>query len=113
MRAGDMRRRLTRLTAPLLFACLPAPALSAEQGVVRAIDTAAAVLTIDEGRFHSSPTLRINNLGKGLNELSYARVGQPVRYTLDSAGRISELWLYPLRADERQRQGIQLGDEEQ
>jgi hypothetical protein len=86
---------------------------AAEQGILRAISTDAAYITIDEGRYRAAPQLSINNLGTGLNELNYAVPGQPVRFTLDPQRRISELWLYPARADERQRLGINLGEDGQ
>lgn len=86
---------------------------AAEQGVLRALSADASQLTIDEGNYRPGPAMRINNLGSGLNSLSYAVPGQPVRFTLDAQGQINELWLYPLRADERQRMGIKLGEEQQ
>jgi hypothetical protein len=86
---------------------------AAELGILRAIAADASYLTIDEGRYRPSTQLRINNLGTGLNELHAAVPGQPVRFTLDPQGQINELWLYPPRADERQRMGINLGEGEQ
>ena len=105
-------RSFYKLTA-LLLLTLAANSHAAEQGVLRAISSDAKQITIDEGRYLVSPQLRINNLGSGLNSLNYAKTGQPVRFTLTSQGEISELWLYPLRADERQSMGIRLGEEQQ
>ena len=97
----------------LLLVTLSGASHAAEQGVLRAISSDTKQITIDEGRYRTSAQLHINNLASGLNALSYARIGQPVRFTLTSRGEISELWLYPLRADERQSMGIKLGEEEQ
>ena len=99
--------------AIMLLLVLSGTSHAAEQGVMRAISIDAKQITIDEGRYLVSPQLRINNLGSGLNSLNYAKIGQPVRFTLTSQGEISELWLYPLRADERQSMGIRLGEEQQ
>ena len=102
-----------RIIAVVVGVGLCGAAISAEQGILRVVDADHGVLTIDELALHTSPQLRVNNLGTGLNELGYAIVGQPVRYTLDTQGRIDELWLYPLRADDRQRLGVHLEGEEQ
>lgn len=86
---------------------------AAELGVLRAITDDKSLLTIDEGRYRPSTSLKINNLAEGSNEFSSARVGQPVRFTLNKHGELDEIWLYPLRADERKQLGINLGDEQQ
>ncbi|MCW8917797.1 MAG: hypothetical protein OQL08_03160 [Gammaproteobacteria bacterium] len=108
-----MQIRKEAFTLQLLLALLAGDGVAAELGVLRAITADGAQLTIDEGRYRASPAIRLNNLGAGLNNINDAVVGQPVRFTLDSQGRIDELWLYPSRADERQRLGIQLGAEGQ
>lgn len=97
----------------LLSGLICSNAFGAELGILRAIADDASVLTIDEGRYRPSATLKVNNLAQGLNELSSARVGQPVRFTLDKQGQLEEIWLYPLHADERKQLGINLGDERQ
>lgn len=97
----------------LLLVTLSGAVHAAEQGVLRAISHDERQITIDEGRYRISADLHVNNLGSGLNSLNYAAIGQPVRFTLNSEGEISELWLYPTRADERQRMGIELEEEQQ
>ena len=108
-----MRTHYTTLCLLLALSAITGSSYAAEQGVLRFINTDDSQLTIDEGRYRPSPAMRINNLGSGLNTLSDAVIGQPVRFTLNPNGQISELWLYPLRADERQRMGIQLGENQQ
>lgn len=108
-----MRIRKRAFTLQLLLALLAGNGVAAEPGVLRAITADGTQLTIDEGRYRVSPAIRLNNLGAGLNDIDDAVVGQPVRFTLDSQGHIDELWLYPSRADERQRLGIKLGGEGQ
>ena len=104
---------MKRLLTCLYLLLATGSSYAAEQGVLRALNADASQLTIDEGRYRPSPTMRINSLGNRLNSLSYAVPGQPVRFTLNAQGQINELWLYPLRADERQRMGIRLGEEQQ
>ena len=107
-----MMKTIYRVTLILLIS-ISTGAYAAEQGVVRNIASDYQQLTIDEIRYPLSPALRVNNLGEGLNEIAYTQVGQPVRFTRDETGRITELWLYPLHAAERKELGISLGDEQQ
>ena len=97
----------------MVLMLLTTAAQAAQLGVVRGLNSDKPQLTIDEMRYPLSPALRINNLGDGFNELKYVVIGQPVRFTLDSAGRINELWLYPPHAGKREELGIRLGDEQQ
>lgn len=105
-----MRILSTVFATPLLLTAFTGNCLAADLGVVRGISPDATQLTIDEGRYTLSPALRINNIGGRLNRISAVVTGQPVRFTLDAAGRIDELWLYPKRADKRAELGITLED---
>lgn len=71
-------------------------------GTLLDVAPAQGVLQIDEKQFSTIPEAKVHNYD-GSDSLRNLNSGQPVRFRLNKAGKITELWAYPSDAGKSRR----------
>ena len=88
----SMTKILAAVTATLMISV--ASAEPDKSGVIRNVDHAAKVVTIDEMTYRSSPNLQIRNFAGGVDSFDSVKEKMRARYSVDEYRQLTELWLY-------------------